>query len=82
MEHAQLVLAIVLPISGTLACAATAQTYENEFTLDDFQQDTDYSPYAGQDYPDELQFGDTHFHTELSFDADLVGTTLDVDDGY
>ncbi|GAG91945.1 unnamed protein product, partial [marine sediment metagenome] len=26
--------------------------------------------------------GDTHFHTNLSFDAGLVGTRLDVDDGY
>ena len=27
-------------------------------------------------------FGDMHFHTNLSFDAGLVGTTLDVHDGY
>lgn len=41
-----------------------------------------YSPYAGRDYPDQVLFGDTHFHTNLSFDAGLVGTTLDVDAGY
>jgi hypothetical protein len=27
-------------------------------------------------------FGDTHFHTDLSFDAGLVGTTLGVDEGF
>ncbi len=27
-------------------------------------------------------FGDTHFHTELSFDAGLIGTSLDVHDGF
>ena len=41
-----------------------------------------YSPFAGRNYPDEVLFGDTHFHTNLSFDAGLVGTTLDVDAGY
>ena len=41
-----------------------------------------YSPYAGRDYPDEVLFGDTHFHTDLSFDAGLVGTRLDVDAGF
>ena len=41
-----------------------------------------YSPYAGRDYPDEVLFGDTHFHTNLSFDAGLVGTSLDVDAGF
>ena len=41
-----------------------------------------YSPYAGRDYPDEVLFGDTHFHTNLSFDAGLVGTRLGVDEGF
>ena len=41
-----------------------------------------YSPYVGRDYPDRVFFGDTHFHTNLSFDAGLVGTSLDVDAGY
>ena len=41
-----------------------------------------YSPYVNRDYPDQVLFGDTHFHTNLSFDAGLVGTTLDVDVAY
>ena len=41
-----------------------------------------YSPYAGRNYPDQVLFGDTHFHTELSFDAGLVGTSLDAHDGF
>ena len=41
-----------------------------------------YSPFVNRDYPDQVLFGDTHFHTNLSFDAGLVGTTLDVDAGY
>ena len=41
-----------------------------------------YSPFVRRDFPDQVFFGDTHFHTELSPDAGLVGTTLDVDDAY
>ena len=41
-----------------------------------------YSPYAGRAYSDRVFFGDMHFHTNLSFDAGLVGTKLDVHDGY
>ena len=41
-----------------------------------------YSPYAGRTYPDKVLFGDMHFHTELSFDAGLIGTRLSVEDGY
>jgi hypothetical protein len=41
-----------------------------------------YSPFVGRDFPDQVLFGDTHFHTELSFDAGMIGTRLDVDDAY
>ncbi|MCZ6835078.1 MAG: DUF3604 domain-containing protein [Planctomycetota bacterium] len=51
-------------------------------TEDDFDVERVYSPYAGRDYADLVLFGDTHFHTNLSFDAGLVGTSLDVDAGY
>lgn len=46
------------------------------------KSDRVYSPYVGRDYPDQVLFGDTHFHTNLSFDAGLVGTSLDVDAAY
>lgn len=41
-----------------------------------------YSPFAGRGYPDQVLFGDMHSHTEVSFDAGLIGTTLDVDSSY
>ena len=49
---------------------------------EDLEPERVYSPFADRNYPDEVLFGDSHFHTNLSFDAGLVGTTLDVDDGY
>ena len=51
-------------------------------TEKDFEEEAVYSPYIGRAYPDQVFFGDTHFHTNLSFDAGLVGTRLDVDAGY
>jgi len=41
-----------------------------------------YSPYTGRAYADRVFFGDIHFHTNLSFDAGLIGTTLDAHAGY
>jgi hypothetical protein len=49
---------------------------------EDFVEEKVYSPYAGRAYADEVFFGDMHFHTDLSFDAGLIGTTLDAHDGF
>jgi len=51
-------------------------------TEDDLVQEKVYSPYAGRAYADEVFFGDMHFHTNLSFDAGLIGTTLDAHSGF
>ena len=55
---------------------------ETPVTQEDFVEEEVYSPYAGRAYPDQVFFGDTHFHTEVSFDAGLVGTTLDIHDAF
>ena len=42
-----------------------------------------YSPYAGQTYPANVYFGDTHLHTNLSMDADGYGNQdIGADDAY
>ncbi len=70
--------AAITAIFSLTLCAAP---FEN--ILDDKQAtDRVYSPYAGRAYPDRVLFGDTHFHTNLSFDAGLIGTLLDVDAAY
>jgi hypothetical protein len=55
---------------------------ETQVTKEDLAQERIYSPHVGRDYPDQVLFGDTHFHTNLSFDAGLVGTRLTMDEGY
>ena len=41
-----------------------------------------YSPFVDRAYSDRVFFGDMHFHTDLSFDAGLIGTTLDAHAGF
>jgi len=41
-----------------------------------------YSPYPGQDYPNQVFYGDTHLHTSYSTDAGMVGCTLGPEDAY
>ena len=66
-----------------IGCGSVAAAPQDRpVTVEDFKEKKVYSPYAGRAYPDQVLFGDTHFHTNLSFDAGLVGTTLDVHAGY
>ena len=66
-----------------ISCGSVAAAPQDRpVTVEDFKEKKVYSPYAGRAYPDQVLFGDTHFHTNLSFDAGLVGTTLDVHAGY
>ncbi len=62
--------------------AHVAAQVETVVTDQDLVEERVYSPFVDRAYPDEVLFGDTHFHTNLSFDAGLVGTRLDVDAGY
>ena len=61
---------------------SNASPYDVEVTPDLLTDDPVYSPYAGRDYPDQVLFGDSHFHTNLSFDAGLIGTRLTAHEGY
>ena len=42
----------------------------------------EYSPYAGDHFPNRVLFGDTHLHTSWSTDAGMVGATLGPDVAY
>ena len=59
-----------------------ASLYDVEVKPELLTDEPVYSPYAGRDYPDQVLFGDTHFHTNLSPDAGLLGTRLTIDEGY
>jgi hypothetical protein len=69
---------VLLLVSGQLF----ASPYDVVVTEEDVKQAPVYSPHVGRAYPDNIFFGDTHFHTNLSFDAGLVGTRLDAHAGF
>ncbi len=62
--------------------SAEALAFEGNLAPEIDARTGDYSPFVGRAYPDEVLFEDLHFHTELSFDAGLVGTSLSVHDAF
>ncbi len=74
---------ICIGVGGFLQIGtAYSSSYDRPVTEESLAQEETYSPYVGRAYPDEVLFGDTHFHTNLSFDAGLVGTKLGIDEGF
>jgi hypothetical protein len=71
----------VVLFCGTLLCAtvAVAQDAPPPETLN---REINYSPYPGQDWPNQVFYGDTHLHTSYSTDAGMVGCTLTPEDAY
>lgn len=61
------------------AALAQEEPAENPFGNDrgleqrDTRDGTDYSPYTGDVYPQQLLWGDTHLHSALSIDANNAG---------
>ena len=81
-RHSQvtsIALTLVLALSST---SAFSSPYDLKVTAEDLVGERVYSPFVGRNYPDQVLFGDTHFHTDQSFDAGMVGTKLSVDEGF
>ena len=52
------------------------------FAANDESEKKYYSPYVGNNYPNNVYFGDTHLHTSQSFDAITFGTSLGPENAY
>lgn len=61
---------------------SVAFAFEGVVSPEAVQTEPDYSPFVGRSYPDQVLFGDLHFHTEISFDAGLIGTSLNIHDAF
>ncbi len=70
-----IVLAIAAGVQGTMA-----QDIPPPPTKD--WKSIRYSPYPGQDFPNQVFYGDTHLHTSYSTDAGMVGCTLGPEEAY
>jgi len=72
--------AIVL--STSLVASSIGTVNEMKPSTVEKQTNSTYSPYAGEDYPTQVYFGDTHHHTSNSADAFMGGTRLSPTDSY
>ena len=74
--------------SLAVAMAFTAMTFGEALAFEGVvppemaEAEIDYSPFVDRSYPDKVLFGDLHFHTEISFDAGLIGTSLNIHDAF
>ena len=77
-----LTLAVSATGFGLFSTMAWASPYDVQVDEEMVDQEEPYSPFVGRSYPDQVLFGDTHFHTNLSFDAGLIGTSLTAEEGF
>lgn len=75
---------LILPVSAWALIETVVKPDDIKLGVKPEKQQSEriYSPHVRRGYPDRVLFGDMHFHTELSFDAGLIGTSLDAHDGY
>jgi hypothetical protein len=73
-------------VGGIAALAISAATnvgaFEGSVTPETIDVSIGYSPFVNRSYPEQVLFGDLHFHTEISFDAGLIGTSLTMHDAF
>jgi hypothetical protein len=83
MSHIRFLITsfIVLAVVAVMV-RVEAMAYEGGVTPQAVDGGEVYSPFVGRDYPDQVLIGDLHFHTEKSFDAGLIGTSLTMHDAF
>jgi len=78
------VLSLALSLTGYSLPAFSQDTGQpdKEAIGKSFPEKRPYSPYAGRSFPTRVYWGDTHLHTDLSFDAGADGCRLGPRDAY
>ncbi|OUR94764.1 hypothetical protein A9Q87_01435 [Flavobacteriales bacterium 34_180_T64] len=76
--------ALLLAACGGSEEKVTNLTSNSEATVTSITSEKrdNYSPFVGDDYPQDVYFGDLHLHTSFSVDAGLVGCKLGPEDAY
>jgi hypothetical protein len=83
MKSTRLLTSGIIGLSVVAAIfSVKALAYEGGVNTKAVDSSEDYSPFVGRDYPDQVLFGDLHFHTEISFDAGLIGTSLTMHEAF
>jgi Protein of unknown function (DUF3604) len=70
-------------VSGGFNHVAFGQEIPSEADLKQVEQrKSDYSPYPNQHFPNRVFWGDTHHHSNFSFDDGLMGTKLSPEESF
>ena len=80
--NAALSFLVVLAWAAAPVAAQVQPGPDAQEQLSDLYPGKSYSPYAGQEFRGQLFWGDTHLHTEASFDAGAFGNRLDLREAY
>jgi hypothetical protein len=81
MATRKITASLALALAMSVASAASAQ--ELGVSADNYSSPKkEYSPYADDNFPINVFFGDTHLHSSWSTDAGLAGSTLGPDVAY
>ena len=78
----RIVAGLALLVSASLAFAQMPPPPDAEEALSDNYTGKSFSPYAGRRTTLMPLWGDTHLHTNLSFDAGAFGNRLGLDEAY
>ena len=74
--------AVIAMSTSVVASAGAGTVNEMKPSHVGKQTNSTYSPYAGEDYPTQVYFGDTHHHTSNSGDAFMNGDRLPPAEAY
>jgi hypothetical protein len=69
-----LALTVCLPLAASDVTPDKDKIVTNKQNIVEGIGQSDYSPYAGRDFPNQVFFGDTHLHTAVSVDAGTMNT--------
>jgi len=79
--YKSLLVAVTIAALTVLGGSALGQEWTPE-EGQQVEQPKPYSPYVDQHFPQEVFFGDTHFHSSLSVDSGMVGNRVDLDQAF
>jgi hypothetical protein len=71
-------LALTASLVVVLSSSALAQETVDKDQL--VEQPKPYSPYVDKHFPQQVFFGDTHFHSSLSVDSGMIGNRIGLDE--
>ncbi|MDH3711612.1 MAG: DUF3604 domain-containing protein, partial [Cyclobacteriaceae bacterium] len=83
MKFIKKTVLLLMALTMTINVSQAQDPLPSEDALQNaYPKRTNYSPYAGRNFPTQVYWGDTHLHTGMSMDAGAFGARLLPEDAY